>query len=132
MGGGLIKKGADMKMICPAFLVSKLPVEPLRGHSVWRLLLAVLMPVLAAVAPQPPLAEALPLVIARSEKAAAAAGFPRRSILNAVLKSMWEALYRSGADTATQTAALAAISAEGLSPIGREAVARMNAEMALN
>ncbi|MBT9098303.1 PAS domain S-box protein [Methylovulum psychrotolerans] len=38
-----------MKMICPAFLVSKLPVEPLRGHSAWRLLLAVLMPVFAAV-----------------------------------------------------------------------------------
>lgn len=79
-----------------------------------------------------PLPEALRAALVSSEKTATAAGFPRRNVLNAVLKAMWETLYKSDADDAAQVSALASLDTAGLTPIGTEAVARMRAEMALN
>jgi feruloyl esterase len=70
--------------------------------------------------------------VARSEGAAVSAGFPRRSVLNAVLKGMWELFYRSDSDAAAQAGALRAVAAAPLSPVSREAVARMQAELLLN
>ncbi len=82
--------------------------------------------------PRQPLPQALRSALEASEKTATAAGFPRRNILNAVLKAMWETLYRSDAMDEVQVAAVASLDTGGLSPIGTEAVARMRAEMALN
>ena len=82
--------------------------------------------------PSAPLSTALLTALQNAEKTGSAAGFPRRSVLNLMLKSMWETLYRSEADTEAQTAALAAIPTDGLSPLGVEAVQRMRAEMALD
>lgn len=81
---------------------------------------------------QAPLPQTLRSALDSSERTATAAGFPRRNILNAVLKSMWETLYKSDAGDEAQVAALASLDTNGLSPIGSEAVARMRAELALN
>ena len=82
--------------------------------------------------PSAPLSAALLTTLQNAEKTCTGAGFPRRSVLNLMLKSMWETLYRSDTDTDAQTAALAAIPTDGLSPLAAEAVGRMRAEMALD
>jgi hypothetical protein len=84
-----------------------------------------------ATAAAEPLDRGLLNAIAAAEKSAAA-GFPRRSVLNLALKSMWETLYRADADDAAQRAALDAVAATELSSVGREAVQRMQAELSLN
>ena len=89
----------------------------------------------AAVAPKPapvPLDQALLAAVKTSEPKGFAAGFPRRSVLNLMLKTMWETLYQADADADAQSAALAAIPTADLTPLAREAVARMQAEMRLN
>jgi feruloyl esterase len=80
----------------------------------------------------PPLGTALLTALQRSEQTATAAGFPKRNILNAVLKALWETLYRSGASAEAQAASVAALPTASLTPIGNEAVARMRAELALD
>jgi hypothetical protein len=108
-------------------------IEFERDHQAWPKGSVALKgrPVVAARKPVEPLDRALAQAIANAEKAAAA-GFPRRSILNLALKNMWEALYRSDASDTQQAAALAAVAGAPLSPLGREAVQRMQAELALN
>jgi feruloyl esterase len=78
-----------------------------------------------------PLAVRLAETMTQAEKTSSAAGFPRQSTLNAVVKAMWEVFYRSGAGAAAQGAALQTVSAPS-SSIGREALARMRGEMALD
>ena len=82
-------------------------------------------------APQP-LDQALLTTVRSAEKTGTAAGFPRRTTLNLMLKSLWETLYRADQGAATQTAALAAVPVDGLSPLAREAIARMQAELRLD
>lgn len=79
-----------------------------------------------------PLDQALLTALQDAEKTGTAAGYPRRTTLNLMLKSMWETLYRADAQPAAQSAALAKLPAEPLTPLGREALARMQAEMSLN
>lgn len=89
-------------------------------------------PVTAPAPPQAPLGEALLTAMQRADATAVAAGYPRRSVLNQVLKAMWETLYRSNASSAEQSAAIAALPPASLTPVGREAAARMQVEMTLN
>ena len=79
-----------------------------------------------------PLAERIATAIADAQRMAVGANFPRQSILTAVQRSIWESFYRSDADTAAQAAALATVAQADLDPIAREAVARIQAEFALN
>ncbi|MDH7973241.1 tannase/feruloyl esterase family alpha/beta hydrolase [Sphingomonas sp. AR_OL41] len=78
-----------------------------------------------------PLAERLADAVRNAEAVATGAGYPRSSTLNMTQRAIWDLFYRSGADSAAQTAALAAVAATNLDPIAREAVARMRAELAL-
>ena len=84
-------------------------------------------------APDPrPLAERLSAAIANAQAVASAAGYPRPSVLNMVQRAMWDAFYRSGADSAAQAAALRSVGTADLNPIAREAVDRLSAELALD
>ena len=70
--------------------------------------------------------------VAQGERAAVAANFPRQSVLNATEKAMWELFYKSGNTATMQSAALAQVATGPLSPVAREAVTRMQAELALD
>ena len=70
--------------------------------------------------------------VAEAEQAAAAASFPRRSVLNAIAKGMWELFYRADSSADDQAAALKAVATRPLSPVAREAVARMQGELRLD
>jgi feruloyl esterase len=83
-------------------------------------------------APRVALPESLRSALADAEKHATAAGFPRRNVLNAMVKAMWVALYKADLKAADQTAAVAALDPAGLSPLGLEARARLTAELALD
>jgi len=78
-----------------------------------------------------PLPVKLAETMAQSEKTATGAGFPRSSVLNAVLRSMWNLFFASGASTDSQAAALNAIGSPP-TPVQREAVLRMKGELALD
>ncbi|WP_439486859.1 tannase/feruloyl esterase family alpha/beta hydrolase [Blastomonas fulva] len=79
-----------------------------------------------------PLDQALLAALQHAEQTGTKAGYPRRSTLNLVLKTLWETLYRTNRPADEQRAALAAIPVEPLTPLGREAVARMQAEQTLD
>lgn len=63
---------------------------------------------------------------------ATGAGYPRPSILSFIQRAMWGLFYRSGADSGAQVSALNAVAATNLHPIGREAVAQLQAEQGLD
>jgi feruloyl esterase len=77
-----------------------------------------------------PLDVRLAEAIAISERTATAAGYPRLNTVNQVQKSMWEVLGKSGSPPDAQVAAVAALTPQ--SPIAREAVRRLQAELALD
>ncbi|WP_425229975.1 tannase/feruloyl esterase family alpha/beta hydrolase [Sphingomonas sp.] len=85
-----------------------------------------------AAADTRPLPRRLAETLTQSEQTAVAAGFPRQSVLNAMMRAMWELFYRGGTGADEQAAALAGVPQGSLSPIAREAVARMQAELALD
>lgn len=70
--------------------------------------------------------------IREGQAVATAAGYPRASILNMAQRAIWNLYYRSGVDSVRMTAALETVAATDLTPIAREAVARMRAELALD
>lgn len=70
--------------------------------------------------------------IAIAERTAAGANYPRLSAVNAVQKAIWEVLGKSGSPPDAQAAALDKVAPTQTSSIGREAVARLQAELALN
>ncbi len=86
----------------------------------------------AIVADTRPLDTRLAEALVLAEHTATNAGYPRRSILNAVEKAAWELFYRSNAAPAAQAAALDLLDPSHTSPIGREAIYRLRAEQALN
>ena len=79
-----------------------------------------------------PLDVRLAETIGQGERTALAANFPRQSVLNATEKAAWELFYRSGSTAEAQAAALAQVAAAPLSPLAHEAVARLQAELALD
>jgi feruloyl esterase len=79
-----------------------------------------------------PLTAALTEAVLATEKSATASGQPRRNVLNSISKAIWETFYRSEADAAAQAAALADVARLDLSPVARESVTRMTAELALD
>lgn len=118
--------GVDLPFLDPKYIAFQRDHQAYPGRSVAVKGAAVV----AAPLPARPLAQALAEAAINGERTGTAAGFPRRSVLNLVLKSMWEVLYRSPATLAEQQAALAALT--GLPPVAAEAVLRMRAELALN
>lgn len=70
--------------------------------------------------------------IRNAQAFATGANYPRPSILAMIQRQMWQLFYASGADSAAQSAALAKVAASDLNPIAREAVARLQAEQALD
>ena len=120
--------GVDLPLLDPKYIAFE------RDHYAWpKGSVAVTgRPVVEALRPMKPLAEALGDAVRQGEKAGTAAGFPRRSILNLALKSMWEVLYRSNSSLDAQQAAMATLAASDLPPVAREAVDRMRAELTLN
>ena len=120
--------GVDLPLLDPKYIAFE------RDHYAWpKGSVAVAgRPVVESLPPMKPLAEALGDAVRQGEKSGTAAGFPRRSILNLALKSMWEILYRSNSSLEAQQAAIATLAAGDLSPIAREAAARMRAELTLN
>jgi feruloyl esterase len=78
------------------------------------------------------LAERLAETLTRAEANARAANFPRQNILNAMAKSVWELFYASGSNIDQQTAAVAQLDQASLSPLARETMSRMQAELALD
>ncbi|UVO52478.1 tannase/feruloyl esterase family alpha/beta hydrolase [Sphingomonas sp. SUN019] len=77
-----------------------------------------------------PLDARLTDAIAIAERTATAAGYPRMNAVNQVQKALWEVLGKSNGAPDAQLAALAALAPQ--SSIGREAVRRLQAELALN
>ena len=68
----------------------------------------------AATLAQRPLAEALLTAVIQADHYGTAAMYPRRSILNAIEKAMWETFYQTDADDSAQQAAIAALDQTGL------------------
>lgn len=120
--------GVDLPLLDPKYIAFA------RDHYAWpKGSVAVTgLPVTGPAESRPPLPQALLATIERAEKNGTAAGFPRRSVLNLVLKAMWETLYRSDTGVAAQASAIDRIPTAGLSSVGREAVARMHIEMTLD
>ncbi len=79
-----------------------------------------------------PLAMRLGEATANAQGIATAAGYPRASILAMIQRAMWDTLYRSDADSAARSAALATLATQTADPLAREAVAQMQAEQALD
>jgi feruloyl esterase len=79
-----------------------------------------------------PLATRLAGAVRTAQAFATGAGYPRASILAMTQRAMWQLFYTSGADGASQAAALATLAATDLDPIARAAVAQLQAEQALN
>ena len=67
-----------------------------------------------------------------AETFAAGSAFPRRSVLNYMLKALWERFDREDWSADQAKAALAAIPTAGLSALARDAVSRMQLELAQN
>ncbi len=79
-----------------------------------------------------PLALRLGEAIVHAQAIATSAGYPRRSVLNMVQRAIWDMFFRADADSAGQLAALDQVAATDLSPVAREAVARIHAELTLD
>lgn len=83
-----------------------------------------------------PAADTRPLVaqlgeaLAQTERTTASAGMSRQTVLNTMLKAMWQVFSANPANVAEQRAALARV--DPASPLAREAVTRMQAEFALD
>ena len=120
--------GVDLPLLDPKYIAFE------RDHYAWPKGSVAVggRPVVEILPPMKPLAEALGDAVRQGERVGTAAGFPRRSILNLALKSMWEILYRSDASLDDQRTALESLGKSDLPPIAREAVARMAAELTLN
>jgi Tannase and feruloyl esterase len=117
----------DLPLLDPKYIAFE------RDHQAWpKGSVAVRDGRTAPAPPRRPLDQSLLDAVQIAERTGTAAGYPRRSVLNLVLKSMWEALYVSDTDLDAHTAALAALPLDRLTPVGREAVQRMQAEMALD
>ena len=79
-----------------------------------------------------PLDAQLADTIRTAQAFATGAGYPQSSVLAMIQRASWTLFYKSGADSTAQSAALAAVAATDLHPIAREAVARLQAEQALD
>ena len=118
--------GVDLPLLDPKYIAFERDHQAYPGRSIAVKGAAIV----AAPVPAKALAQALADAATNGEKTGTAAGFPRRSVLNLVLKSMWEILYRSNASLADQQAVIASLT--GLPPVAAEAALRMQAELALN
>ena len=78
------------------------------------------------------LATTLKTAMATAEQHATAAAFPRKNILAAVSRSMWETFYHTTYTSAQEAAAVDEVAAEADTPILKEAATRMKYELQLN
>jgi len=78
------------------------------------------------------LPDRLATLMADTERTNLAAGMSRQTVLNMVMRSIWVTLAKSDATITDQRATLAAMAPAAPTSIAREALARMQSELALN